>query len=160
MSTSCSVSSEVAPAGQSPRMGSRSIASQLIAEGGCPSHGTPSASPAAYASTPALTRAEVEPAGRSVTHQLHDMPVGLFNCRHVRPPPRAVDRTLVQPANGFIATYRVRSVPRVVTTLSLVGGDIGEHTATTMDGNRRSEASLRQQATRRDTTTRTVNPSA
>jgi hypothetical protein len=76
MSMSCSVSSEVAPAGQSPRVGSRSIASQLIAEGGCPSHGTPSASPAAYASTPNLTRAGVERAGGNVTHLLHDMPVG------------------------------------------------------------------------------------
>jgi hypothetical protein len=49
-------------------VGTRNIASQLIAEGG---HGTPSASPAAYASTPALTRAEVERAGGNVTHQLH-----------------------------------------------------------------------------------------
>src|SRR4029450_10207531 len=49
----CSVSSEVAPRGQSPRGGSASSASQRTSSGVLPSQGTPSASPAAYARIPA-----------------------------------------------------------------------------------------------------------
>jgi hypothetical protein len=52
-SSSCSVSSEVAPRGQSPRVGSASSASHRTSSGVLPSQGTPSASPAAYARIPA-----------------------------------------------------------------------------------------------------------
>jgi hypothetical protein len=52
-SSSCAVSSDVAPRGQSPRAGSVSSASQRTSSGVLPSQGTPSASPAAYATMPA-----------------------------------------------------------------------------------------------------------
>ena len=52
-SISWSVSSEVEPRGQLPRAGSSSNASQRTSCGVFPSQGTPSASPAAYASIPA-----------------------------------------------------------------------------------------------------------
>src|SRR4029450_9873264 len=52
-SSSCAVSSEVAPRGQSPRAGRASSGSQRTSSGVLPSQGTPSASPAAYAMIPA-----------------------------------------------------------------------------------------------------------
>ncbi len=96
-----------APAGQSPRLGSRSIASQLIAEGGHPSHGTPSASPAAYASTPALTRADVERAGGNVTRLLRDMQMGPSTADTATFPPAATLSTRA-------ATHRVGRSGRTV----------------------------------------------